>query len=216
MEVMGMARSTTQQKGARKSTRARSTRRAARNGNGSEDAIALLKADHRAVEELFDQFEKTRSDDRKEEIAHKICAALKAHTIIEEEIFYPAFLEATRDKDIHHEAEVEHDGAKRMIADIEGMSSDDDYYDAKVTVLSEMIKHHVNEEEKRGGMFAEARDSGMDLDELGERLRRRKAEVMPEVEGNGGSGSEGRRGRRLPAGMLSGRERLGSAGTRRS
>jgi hemerythrin superfamily protein len=153
------------------------------------DAIALLKADHRQVEGWFSQFEKTRSDERKLELAQNICRALKVHTQIEEEIFYPAFLEATQEEDIHHEAEVEHDGAKKLIEKIEATSPSDDYYDARVTVLSEMIKHHVKEEEQRGGMFAKARESGMDLVELGERLAARKAELM------GGEDSGARRAR---------------------
>jgi hemerythrin superfamily protein len=146
-----------------------------------QDAIALLKADHRQVEEWFAQFEKTNSSSRKQDLAQKICAALKAHTEIEEEIFYPAFLEATEDKDIHHEAEVEHAGAKKLIAEIERAGPADDYFDARVTVLSEMIKHHVKEEEKRDGMFAKARQSDMDLVTLGEQLAARKAEVMGEA-----------------------------------
>jgi hemerythrin superfamily protein len=141
------------------------------------DAIALLKADHRQVEQWFEQFEKTRDDDRKLALATDICSALKVHTSIEEEIFYPAFLAATEDKDMHHEAEVEHDGAKKLIAEIEASGPDDDYYDAKVKVLSEMIKHHVKEEEQPGGMFAEARDSDMDLQALGEQMAARKAEL---------------------------------------
>ena len=144
----------------------------------SQDAIALLKADHRQVSEWFEQFESTRSDDKKRKLAQQICQALKVHTEIEEEIFYPAFLQATQDKDIHHEAEVEHDGAKKLIAEIEASGPDDDFYDAKVKVLSEYIKHHVKEEEQRGGMFAEARDSDMDLDALGEQLAARKSELM--------------------------------------
>ncbi len=143
-----------------------------------QDAIALLKADHREVEGWFEQFEKTRSDKKKQELAGKICIALKVHTQIEEEIFYPAFLEATGDKDIHHEAEVEHAGAKNLIAQIEKMTPDDDYYDAKVKVLSEMIKHHVKEEEQRDGMFAEAKKSDMDLAALGEEMAARKRELM--------------------------------------
>ena len=141
------------------------------------DAIALLKADHRQVEEWFEQFEKARDDDRKQTLATKICNALKVHTTIEEEIFYPAFLDATEDKELHHEAEVEHAGAKKLIAEIEAIGPDDDYYDAKVKVLSEMIKHHVKEEEQPGGMFAEARKSEMDLDALGEQLAQRKSEL---------------------------------------
>jgi hemerythrin HHE cation binding domain-containing protein len=157
----------------RKSPRARSRR----NGEGS-DAIALLKADHREVKRWFGEFEKTRSETRKRELAQKICMALKAHTIIEEEIFYPAFLEATEEKDIHHEAEVEHEGAKKLIDEIEAAGPDDDYFDARISVLSEMINHHVNEEEKRGGMFAKARSSDMDLEALGEQLEQRKQQVM--------------------------------------
>jgi hemerythrin superfamily protein len=148
----------------------------AKRGKGS-DAIALLKADHRQVEDWFEQFEKARGADRKQDLATKICDALKVHTTIEEEIFYPAFLEATEDKDLHHEAEIEHDGAKKLIAQIEASGPDDDYYDSKVKVLSEMIKHHVKEEEQPGGMFAEARKSRMDLDELGRQMAARKAEL---------------------------------------
>lgn len=142
-----------------------------------QDAIALLKADHRQVEDLFEQFEKARDSQRKLKLATQICNALKIHTMIEEEIFYPAFLDASDDEDIHHEAIVEHAGAKKLIAEIEDMDPDDDYYDAKVTVLSEMIKHHVKEEEKPGGMFSEAKKSDMDLDALGEQLASRKSEI---------------------------------------
>ncbi len=151
-------------------------------GDRKPDAIALLKADHRQVEDWFGQFEKARDANRKQTLATQICNALKIHTTIEEEIFYPAFLEATDETDIHHEAEVEHNGAKKLIAEIEASSSDDDYFDAKVTVLSEMIKHHVKEEEQPGGMFAKARQSDMDLDALGEQLAQRKAELEEDSE----------------------------------
>jgi hemerythrin superfamily protein len=143
----------------------------------SQDAIALLKADHREVEDLFEQFEKAKDDERKQELATKVCNALKVHTMIEEEIFYPAFFDATEDKELHHEAEIEHEGAKELISKIEASGPDDDYFDSKVKVLSEMIKHHVKEEEQPGGMFAEARKSDMDLDALGEQLAQRKAEL---------------------------------------
>jgi hemerythrin HHE cation binding domain-containing protein len=142
------------------------------------DAIALLKADHRQVEGWFEEFESARADTKKKSLATNICQALKVHTTIEEEIFYPAFLEATEEEDIHHEAEVEHAGAKQLIAQIEAIGPDDEYYDAKVKVLSEMIKHHVKEEEQRDGMFAKARQSDMDLKALGESLSARKAELM--------------------------------------
>jgi hemerythrin superfamily protein len=146
----------------------------------AKDAIALLKADHRQVEEWFGQYEKARTDDRKLDLATRICDALTVHMSIEEEIFYPAFLEATEDKDLHHEAEIEHDGAKKLIAAIEASGPDDDYYDSKVKVLSEMIKHHVKEEEQPGGMFAEARKSDMDLSALGQAMAARKVELEGE------------------------------------
>jgi hemerythrin superfamily protein len=142
------------------------------------DAIGLLKADHRQVEQWFEAFEKTKSDTKKQDLAGRICKALTVHTTIEEEIFYPAFLQATEDKDMHHEAEIEHAGAKNLIAQIEKSGPDDDYYDSKVHVLSEMIKHHVKEEEQRGGMFAEAKQSDMDLVALGAQMAARKKELM--------------------------------------
>jgi len=145
-----------------------------------QDAVALLKADHRQVEQWFEEFESARSDKRKQELASNICNALKVHTEIEEEIFYPAFLATTKDKDMHHEAVVEHNGAKQLIADIEQSGPEDDYFDSKVHVLSEMIKHHVKEEEKSDGMFAEAKKSKMDLEELGRQLLERKQELTAE------------------------------------
>jgi len=163
-------------KSQRKSSRGRG--RASASRSAPADAVALLKADHRQVEGWFKEFKASGSDSRKQELARKACQALKVHTQIEEEIFYPSFLQATDEEDIHHEAEVEHEGAKRLIADIEGSGPDDEYFDAKVKVLSEMIRHHVNEEEKRGGMFAKAKQSGMDLRTLGEQLASRKAEIM--------------------------------------
>ena len=136
-------------KSATRSSRAKTSRT-------PRDAIALLKADHRQVERWFEEFESSRADSKKSQLAQQICQALTVHTRIEAEIFYPAFLEATQEEDIHHEPEVEH-GAKQLIAQIEGSSPQDDYFDAKVKVLSEMIKHHVREEETRDGMFAKAR-----------------------------------------------------------
>lgn len=163
-----------------KSTR---TETRARRAGASKDAIALLKADHRQVEKWFAAFRKARATGRKAKLAEQICDALAVHMAIEEEIFYPAYLAATQDEELHHEAEVEHEGAKKLIKTIEEMDPDDDYFDARVKVLSEMIKHHVKEEEKPGGMFAEARKSEMDLDELGLRLRSRKERLQA----NGGT-----------------------------
>ena len=124
------------------------------------DAIALLKADHRKVEELFEKYAKARG--KKAEIAQQICLELTVHTAIEEEFFYPACLEGV-EHDMLDEAQVEHDGAKVLIAEIEAGSPDDHYYDAKLKVLSEETKHHVKQEEKRGGIFSQVRNSDIDL-----------------------------------------------------
>lgn len=155
----------------------RSRATAQRRSSGGPDAVALLKADHREVESLFQQFGKARSVGRRSDLALRICRALQVHTTIEEEIFYPAFLEATGDKDIHHEAEVEHAGAKILIQQISASVPDDEYFVARVKVLSEAIKHHVKEEEQRGGMFAKAKGAGLDLEALGAQMKARKAEL---------------------------------------
>jgi len=160
----------------------RSTRK--RNGGSPGDAIALLKTDHRQVEGWFEQFKKSRVQAKKAELAASICYALKMHTQIEEEIFYPAFLAAAGNDGLHHEAEIEHHGAKNLIAEIEQTGPDDEYFEARVKVLAEMIRHHVKEEEKRDGMFAKARQSEMALDELGERLRERKPELQGTMGGS--------------------------------
>jgi hemerythrin superfamily protein len=150
-----------------------------------QDAIALLKADHRKVEELFEQFEEASGASKKQKIAQEICLELTVHTRIEEEIFYPA-CEGEIEDDLLKESYVEHDGAKVLIAEIEAGSPGDEYYDAKVKVLSEQIEHHVEEEEKRmEGMFAQARHAGLDMDALGEQLRARKEELVAEYKANG-------------------------------
>jgi hemerythrin superfamily protein len=154
-------------------------KKSARKTPKTPDAVTLLKADHRQVEAWFEAFEKARSSSVKQRLANSICQALTVHTVIEEEIFYPAFLDATRDKDMHHEAIIEHDGAKKLIAEIEASDPSDDYYDSKVKVLSEMIKHHVKEEEQKDGMFAEAKQSKkMDLAALGAALAQKKQELI--------------------------------------
>ncbi len=141
------------------------------------DAVSLLKADHHKVKQWFEQFQNAQSADRKQALVGKICKALKVHTQIEEEIFYPAFRQATGDDDMFHEALIEHQGAKNLIAEIESSDISDEFYCSKVKVLSEMIKHHVREEEKPDGMFAEAKKSDLDLRRIGRLLAERKAQL---------------------------------------
>ena len=150
-----------------------------------QDAIALLKADHRKVEELFEQFESASGAGKKEKLARQICLELTVHAQIEEEIFYPA-CEGKVEEDLLKEAYVEHDGAKVLIAEIEAGGPDDKFYDAKVKVLSEEIEHHVEEEEKRvEGMFSQARKAGLDMDALGDQLRARKEELIATYKASG-------------------------------
>ena len=145
----------------------------------NENAVALLKADHRKVEKLFESFEKARTDDRKKVLVQQICTELMVHSTIEEEIFYPACKGKIEDEELLDEAYVEHDGAKVLIAELLQGTPSHEFYDAKVKVLSEMIKHHVKEEEMRSeGLFAEARDAGVDLEDLGDRMKARKAQLL--------------------------------------
>jgi len=151
----------------------------------NQDAIALLKSDHRKVEELFEKFEKASGEGRKKSIAEEICLELSVHAQIEEEIFYPA-CEGKVDEDLLKESYVEHDGAKVLIAEIIKGGPDDEYYDSKVKVLSEEIEHHVEEEEKRmEGLFAQARKAELNMDALGQQLAARKAELTEQFKASG-------------------------------
>ena len=154
------------------------------NGDDSEDAIALLKADHRKVEELFGKYEKSEDDAAKEKLAEEICLELSVHATIEEELFYPAIKEAV-EEDLYLEAYVEHDGAKVLIAELTEGDVADEFYDAKVKVLSEMIKHHVKEEEQPDGLFAQAREGETDFVALGKAMKTRKQELIAEMKSAG-------------------------------
>ena len=162
-----------------KTAKPRSTRRT---GRRDPLAVTLLKKDHREVEGWFDEYEQLEADAEKLALFNKIALALKVHTRIEEEIFYPEERGQIED-DMLDEAYVEHDGAKKLIAEIEAMQPGDEYYDAKVKVLGEYIKHHVKEEEQPGGLFAQAKKGDEDLDAMGERMKARKEELMAEMGG---------------------------------
>src|SRR5262249_17869549 len=136
----------------------------------------------RKVEKLFESFDKARDSQRKQALVQQICRELTIHAILEEEIFYPSCKGQIEDDGIIDESYVEHDGAKVLIAELLDSEPDKEFYDAKVSVLSEMIKHHVKEEEKRGeGLFAQARAAGLDLRDLGMRLMERKEALMEEL-----------------------------------
>jgi hemerythrin superfamily protein len=151
----------------------------------SQDAIALLKNDHREVEELFEQFEKAKGDGRKEKLALQICKELTIHTMLEEEIFYPA-CEGKVEEDLLKESFVEHDAAKVLIAEIEAGEPSDEFFDSKVKVLKEEIEHHVEEEERpKTGLFAQAREADLDMKAIGDQLARRKAQLQEEIKSTG-------------------------------
>ncbi len=149
------------------------------------DAIALLKADHRGVADLFAKFEAAKGDGQKKALAERICLELTVHTKIEEDVFYPA-CEGAIDEDLLNEAYVEHDAAKVLIAEIEAGGPDEEFYDAKVKVLSEMIEHHVEEEEQRvEGMFSQARKAGLDMDALGAKMAAEKTQLIATYKATG-------------------------------
>ncbi len=144
-----------------------------------KDAIALLTADHNDARAIFNKFEELgeRAFATKKKLALEVCNMLTVHAKIEEEIFYPALRTQGKEfQDLLDEAEVEHAGAKELIAQIEGMDPEDDLYDAKVKVLGEQIDHHATEEEDE--MFPKTRKTKLDLVALGEELLARKEELM--------------------------------------
>lgn len=162
--------------------------KAGESGNGADkdatgkDAVALLKADHRQVEALFQQYATARNGNAKRRLVAQIAHEFLTHSLIEEKIFYPACREKIDDDDLD-EAQVEHDSAKLMLRELREGSPGDPYYDAKVTVLGEYIKHHVAEEERSGdGIFASARKAGVDLAALGKEISDRREEMERQVD----------------------------------
>ena len=137
----------------------------------TQDAIALLKADHREAEDLFEQYDKLKEAGKTQEklaVAKQVCGALLIHMEIEEKIFYPKVRGQAHEDDLVNEAVVEHAGAKDLIKQLGLLKPDDPMFDAKIKVLSEQIEHHVGEEEK--DMFPKAEKSGLDMEKLGEEL----------------------------------------------
>lgn len=155
-------------------------------GSKSQDAITLLKEDHREATKLFKEFESAKGDGRKEKLAHQICLALAVHFELEERIFYPA-CEGIVDEDELKEGYVEHDAAKLLVAEIEAaeQGAQDEYFDTKVHVLQEEIEHHIEEEEGPNGIFAQARKGDLDTGAIGEQLAQRKKQLTGRYEAEG-------------------------------
>jgi hemerythrin superfamily protein len=167
-----MPSTTTSASSSRKSTTRRTTTARAK----APDAVSLLRADHKLVSGLFEQFEKSRSTAKKKQLVARICLELTVHAQVEEEVFYPAAEVAMKDKTLVPEARVEHQSIKDLIAAVEGVEPGGEDYDAKVKVMSEWVKHHVKEEQTE--MFPKAKKAGLDMAELGERILQRKEELM--------------------------------------
>lgn len=142
----------------------------------ADDAISILREDHRRIDGLFLQFDKARGGELKAELAHRICTELLIHADVEDGIFYPALREAMDIDDLMDEADVEHAAAAHLIAEIMGMRPGADHYDAKLKVLASYVRHHVQEEQNR--MFSKARQARLDMRALGEQILLRKKELQ--------------------------------------
>lgn len=180
---MATATHSSSSKSARKSSATKRATTAKKTSAGRQDAVQLLKSDHREVEKLFGQFTKARGEERKMQLCRKIIMEFLVHAQIEEEIFYPACKDAMSDEDLVNEAVVEHQAAKDLIGEIKGMEASDEMFDARMQVLQEQIEHHVKEEETE--LFPKAKKADLDMKALGERLAMRKKELMRERQGDG-------------------------------
>ncbi len=162
-------------------TQNRSAKGERSNGDGERqtDAIEMLKSDHRRVEQLFDKYEQARRRAEKSKLAQQICLELTIHAELEEEIFYPACREHVDDP-LLDEAQIEHDATKILVAEVAmGTPTTDPFFDAKVKVLAEYMRHHIQEEEKGvDSIFNEAQKGGVDTRALGERMAARREELM--------------------------------------
>jgi hemerythrin superfamily protein len=142
------------------------------------DVCQLLHQDHQKVAELFFQYSELEEDDdeEKDEIASTIIKELFVHAKVEEELVYPAVRKADDDsQDMMDEADTEHHVVKFLLSELAEMSAGDDHFDSKICVLGELVKHHVQEEEKE--IFESLRESGIDLEALGEKVSKRKEEL---------------------------------------
>ena len=149
----------------------------------SADALGRLKADHDKVKALFRAFATLKAEDnengRKAELVNQICYELTLHSMLEEEIFYPALRRSIDDDELLDEADIEHAGARELIGQLEIMAPGEDHFDATVTVLGEEVEHHIDKEEIE--LFEAARNAGINLDELGAQLAARKDELAEDL-----------------------------------
>ena len=157
------------------------TKKSDENGSSTDEmsALDLLEEDHSQVGSFFEEYERLEDASEKEKLALQICMALQVHTQLEEEIFYPAVREAIDKTELIDEAIVEHAAAKQLIAEIEDMNANDELYDAKVKVLGEQVRHHIEEEEDE--LFPEIESSELNLETLGKKMAERKTTLLKEA-----------------------------------
>ncbi|MFY7744899.1 MAG: hemerythrin domain-containing protein [Erythrobacter sp.] len=149
------------------------------------DALQMLADDHRKVEELFEKYENARGASAQAKIVRQICEELTIHTMIEEQVFYPAVRDKVED-DMMDEAQVEHDSAKALILSLLRAEPGEEFYEAKVSVLKEQVEHHVYEEERqRGSLFAQVRKADIDLDALGQEMAALKQQLQEQARAGG-------------------------------
>ena len=180
--------------------------------NTAETALDVLRRDHAALKALFQDFKNATDETARHSIAMTATRELKAHAAVEEKFFYPAVRRSRNDEETHDlvdEAREEHHAAKLLIAELERMKAGESALKAKFTVLTEMVKHHIAEEE--GEMFPLARVGSLDLLKLGQEMKHAKARFFR----NGGEAK--RPGRTRPArGRRARRRATAKAGARRS
>jgi hemerythrin-like domain-containing protein len=152
----------------------------AEESEGLPDAIELLQGEHDEVKQMFEDYEsmldERSPDEDREALAREICTALTIHATIEEEILYPAAREVMDSPRTVDNALVEHATARALIEEIEGMRASDPLFDAKVTVLGDHVRHHIEEEEE--DLLPQLAESSLDLDDLGAQLAERKDDLM--------------------------------------
>jgi hemerythrin-like domain-containing protein len=149
------------------------------------NALTLLKDDHDRIKPMLSEIKETteRAERTRGELFSRIKRELTVHEIIEEEIFYPALKEHPRAKDIVLEGYEEHDVVSRLMGELDGMEPTDERFGPKVKVMAENIEHHIQEEESE--MFKQARQlfEADELEELGDRMARRKETAASELFG---------------------------------
>jgi hypothetical protein len=141
------------------------------------DAVTLLKQQHREVAEWFSEYDSARTIISKQDLALRICRALRIHGAMEDELFYPALLQATDDQIMCEISVHEHRDVQRLIEQIMQSSPVDELFDSKIRILADVNAQHVAEEECPGGIFDEAEESDMDLQSLGILLQVRRYQL---------------------------------------